>query len=81
MNAPMHINMVLDIFRKCMSEKLRNRVFVSRGQSTIDVELPEELGGNGPSYAQLAQYWKEQTQGRADWFAEQDKYKMILEST
>lgn len=81
MNAPMHINMVLDIFRKCMSEKLRNRVFVSRGQSTIDVELPEELGGNGPNYAQLAQYWKEQTQGRADWFAEQDKYKMILEST
>lgn len=78
-NAPYHINMVLDIFRKFMSDKLRNRVFVTRGQSTVDVELPEELGGNGPSYAQLAQYWKEQTQTRAEWFAEQENYKMILD--
>lgn len=61
-----------------MSEKLRNRVYVSRGQSTVDVELPEDLGGNGPSYVQLAQYWKQQTQARAEWFTEQEKYKMVL---
>lgn len=77
-NAPAHINVVLDIFRKFMSEKLRNRIIVTRGASTIDVELPKDLGGNGPTYAELTTYWKAQTQAKADWFAEQEKYKSKL---
>lgn len=77
-NAPPHINVVLDIFRKFMSEKLRNRVLVTRGKSTIDVELPTDLGGKGPSYAELSEYWQNETQKRAEWFAEQEKYKMIM---
>lgn len=77
-NAPPHINVVLDIFRKFMSEKLRNRVLVTRGKSTIDVDLPTDLGGKGLSYAELTDYWKNETQKRAQWFADQEKYKMIL---
>lgn len=62
-----------------MSEKLRNRVLVTRGPSTIEVDLPKDLGGNGPSYEQLAQHWKQQTTDKAQWFADQEKYKMILD--
>lgn len=78
-NAPTHINVVLDIFRKFMSQKLRNRVFVTRGQSTVEADLPKDLGGSGPSYKELTKYWKNKTQERAAWFAELDKYKMILD--
>lgn len=61
-----------------MSKKLRERVSVTRGQSTIEANLPTDLGGEGPSYAELAAHWKEKTQEKAKWFAEQDKYKMIM---
>lgn len=74
----MHINVVLDIFRQFMSEKLRHRVLVTRGRSTVEANLPTNLGGNGKSYAQLAEYWKQKTQEHRSWFAEQEKYKMIL---
>lgn len=62
-----------------MSQKLRNRVFVTRGSSTVEADLPKDLGGTGPSYKELAKHWKTKTQERAEWFAEQDKYKMILD--
>lgn len=78
-NAPQHINLVLDIFLKFMSKKLRNRVFVTRGQSTVEATLPTDLGGNGPSYAELAKHWKQKTQEKAKWFAEQEQYKMIVD--
>jgi len=78
-NAPQHINLVLDIFLKFMSKKLRNRVFVTRGQSTVEAKLPTDLGGDGPSYVELAKHWKQKTQERAKWFAEQEQYKMIVD--
>lgn len=62
-----------------MSQKLRNRVFVTRGQSTVEADLPKDLGGSGPSYKELTKHWKNKTQERAKWFAELDKYKMILD--
>lgn len=77
-NAPIHINIVLDIFRRCMSEKLRNRVFVTRGQSTVEANLPVELGGTGPSYDDLAAKWKTKAQEKTDWFNEQEQFKLIV---
>lgn len=68
----------MDIFRRFMSQKLRNRVFVTRGQSTVDVNLPKELGGMGPTYHELAQHWKAKTQEQANWFAEQEQFKLIV---
>lgn len=70
---------MLDIFLKFMSKKLRDRVSVTRGQSTIDAKLPTDLGGDGPSYVELAKYWKQKTQEKAKWFAEQENFKMILD--
>lgn len=78
-NAPQHINVVLDIFLKFMSKKLRSRVSVTRGQSTVEATLPIELGGEGPSYAELTRCWKQKTQEKAKWFEEQEQYKMILD--
>lgn len=62
-----------------MSPKLRSRLFVTRGKSTIETELPKDLGGNGPSYEEIAQNWKRKSQEKAKWFMEQENYKTILE--
>lgn len=78
-NAPQHVNVILDIFLKCMSKKLASRVSVTRGSSTVEANLPKDLGGNGPSYDDLAKYWKQKTQEKSKWFAEQEQYKMILD--
>lgn len=77
-NAPQHINLFLDIFLKFMSKKLANRVSVTRGKSTVEGTLPTDLGGKGPSYEELVKHWKQKTQSKAKWFAEQEQYKMIL---
>lgn len=77
-NAPTHINIVLDIFRQFMSEKLRDRLIVTRGPSTVNVVLPSDLGGHGISYAELAEHWKRKIQTHAAWFNEQDQFKSIL---
>lgn len=59
-NAPFHVNVVLDIFRSFMSKKLKERVFVKRGLPEFNAKdhLPVELGGNGESYASLAEHWQ-----------------------
>lgn len=77
-NAPLHINIALDIFRSFMSAKMKQRLFVTRGLPTIDAILPSDLGGNGTPYKELAAHWKEIVVQHADWFAEQEKYKMLL---
>lgn len=77
-NAPMHINFFLDIFRSFMSAKMKERLFVTRGPSTMTVTLPSDLGGKGRSYQEIAAYWKAKVIQYADWFAEQEKYKMIM---
>jgi hypothetical protein len=58
-NAPFHVNVVLDIFRSFMSKKMKERITVRRGLPDFnpDDRLPGELGGNGPSYAELAAHW------------------------
>lgn len=77
-NAPTHINIVLNIFRRFMSAKLRERLLVTCGPSTIDVRLPSDLGGDGKSYAELTEHWKKKIQSYAAWFVEQDRFKSIV---
>lgn len=57
---------------------MKERLFVTRGQSTIDMILPKELGGDGTSYKELSAQWKEKVCAHAAWYAEQEKYKTIL---
>lgn len=71
----------MDTFRMFMSQKLRNRVVVTRGKSTIDAELPKELGGECLSYEEIAKCWKKRTEEHATWFDEQEKYKMVVPNT
>lgn len=62
-----------------MSEKLKVRVNVSRGPCTVEMtQLPPELGGTGDGYKQLAAYWKDYVQQRADWFVHDEQYKSEL---
>lgn len=61
-----------------MSQKLRERVSVTRGSSTVQANLPPELGGNGPHYNELAERWKKLTQDKVTWFAEQEQFKLIV---
>lgn len=77
-NAPIHIHLALDLFRRCMSQKLRERVFVTKESSTVESNLPPELGGNGPHYDELAERWKNITQDKVTWFAEQEYFKLIV---
>lgn len=74
-NAPFYVNAFLSTVLFFMSEKLKVRVSVERGPCTVEAALPPELGGSGDSYAELAAYWKEYVQQRADWFVDDDRYK------
>ncbi|XP_065092112.1 retinol-binding protein pinta [Ochlerotatus camptorhynchus] len=77
-NAPIHVNFVLNVFRSFMSTKMKSRVKVSKRGTHIGtlVNLPPELGGTGDSYHDLTVYWKKQVQEQAFWFAETEQYRM-----
>uniref|UniRef100_A0A1B0GIG6 Putative phosphatidylinositol transfer protein sec14 n=2 Tax=Lutzomyia longipalpis TaxID=7200 RepID=A0A1B0GIG6_LUTLO len=77
-NAPAHVNVVLNIFRSFMSAKLKERVFVTKGLPKNNENLPANLGGHGPSYQELAVYWRKTAQESAEWFAQNEQYKMTL---
>uniref|UniRef100_A0A1L8DZJ5 Putative phosphatidylinositol transfer protein sec14 n=1 Tax=Nyssomyia neivai TaxID=330878 RepID=A0A1L8DZJ5_9DIPT len=77
-NAPAHVNVVLNIFRSFMSAKLKDRVFVTKGLPKNNENLPANLGGNGPSYQELAVYWRKIAHENAQWFTENEQYKMTL---
>lgn len=69
-NAPFHVNIVLDVFRSFMTKKMKERIFVRRGLPEFNSSdfLPVELGGNGESYAQLAAHWQNVVVKNYDFF-------------
>lgn len=78
-NSPNRVNIILNTFRYFMSPKMKERLYVTKGLSTIPPnQLPSNIGGHGPSYKELATYWKAKTEQHADWFACQEQYKMTL---
>jgi hypothetical protein len=77
-NAPIYVNMVLDIFRSFMSKKIKERVFVRRGLPEYGDHLPKDLGGKSSSYSELANYWKNVVLDNTKWFTEDDNFKSIL---
>lgn len=70
-NAPIHVNFILNVFRSFMSEKMKSRVKVSKQEIQMArfVNLPTDLGGTGDSYAELTRYWKAKVHEHAAWFA------------
>ncbi|EDV91555.1 retinol-binding protein pinta [Drosophila grimshawi] len=78
-NAPRHVNIFLNTFRVFMTAKIRSRVMVRREGTMVNCkQLPSNLGGQGPSYRELAFKWKQLLEQHADFYVEQGKYKSIL---
>uniref|UniRef100_A0A6M2DTV3 CRAL-TRIO domain-containing protein n=1 Tax=Xenopsylla cheopis TaxID=163159 RepID=A0A6M2DTV3_XENCH len=67
-NAPSYINVVLNVFMKFMTKKLRDRVVVHKtGLSTMTC-LPEECIKHPKAFFKdLSNYWKEQLNLYRDW--------------
>lgn len=79
-NAPSYVNVVLDIFKRFMSEKLKSRVHVHHKLDGLEKIvnkdiLPKEYGGTGETIEELGLYWNSKLRDNADWFAEDEKYK------
>ncbi|KAJ8965222.1 hypothetical protein NQ314_004292 [Rhamnusium bicolor] len=80
-NAPLYINVVLNIFKNFMSEKIRKRVRVHfRGVNSlheiVDKNiLPPEYGGSGESMKDLISFWNEKLLSHRVWFAEDEQYR------
>lgn len=81
-NAPVYVNVVLKIFKSFMTQKLRNRVHVhTQGvkafcKSFSASILPVEYGGCDGTLQELIEYWKTAVEANAEWFAEDEKYKV-----
>ncbi|XP_063232390.1 retinol-binding protein pinta-like isoform X2 [Bacillus rossius redtenbacheri] len=80
-NAPLHVGVVLSVFKRFMSEKLRNRVQIFytgsdylKGISDPQL-LPQEYGGEGGKLQDLIDYWKQHMVERRDWLLQQEMYK------
>ncbi|KAK5644460.1 hypothetical protein RI129_005760 [Pyrocoelia pectoralis] len=80
-NAPTFINVVLNVFKSFMSDKLQGRVKVHFSgleslHKVVSKEiLPFEYGGNDCSMAELVQYWNQKVLQYSDWFVEDEKYR------
>lgn len=80
-NAPLYINVVLNIFKNFMTEKMKSRVKVHFGgisslHQVINKEiLPVEYGGEGDSMKNLINYWNEKLLSYRDWFREDEQFR------
>ncbi|XP_014212091.1 retinol-binding protein pinta [Copidosoma floridanum] len=83
-NAPTHVNLVLNMFKQFMSKKLKERMHVHQGDGRMIIKkismgvLPYELGGTEENYELLTRYWKKLAEDNQQWFFEDEKYKMKI---
>lgn len=84
-NAPVYVNVMLRVFKRFMSDKLKSRINVHfRGLGSLhDVVpkdiLPIEYGGTDGHVADTIDYWVEKLVSYKDWFEEDEKYKADLQ--
>ena len=80
-NSPIHVNVVLNIFRSFMSSKMKHRLTINRGHPahhSIPMNvLPTDLGGTGPSYQELTDHWHRKAIEYKDWFQDMERYKSL----
>lgn len=78
-NTPVHVNFVLNTFRLFMTPKMRSRVVVQKKGCSVKCDnLPSDLGGNGPSYAELSLKWKQLVEENAYFFVKDEKCKKSM---
>ncbi|KAG8230783.1 hypothetical protein J437_LFUL011347 [Ladona fulva] len=80
-NGPSYVDVVLNIFRRFMNQKMASRVFV-HGRNVESFHkivpadiLPEEYGGKKGKLVDLIEHWKRRVMEKRDWFLEDEKYK------
>lgn len=82
-NSPIHVNVVLNIFRSFMSPKMKQRLTIHKGppvnHGIPKNVLPTDLGGTGMSYAELTEHWQKKAVENKDWFLDMEKYKSVAE--
>ena len=73
-NAPSYVNIVLDIFKRFTSDKMKSKIFIHySGYESVFNHIPrdifpEEYGGKTQSIPQLIQYWSNKLIGNRNWF-------------
>lgn len=77
-NVPIHVNIVLNMFRFFMTPKMKSRMIVRKSTSQLNTNLPKDLGGKGQSYSELASKWKKIVENNVDFFEEDEKYRSTL---
>lgn len=83
-NAPPYVNVVLNIFRRFMKEKLRQRVHV-HGRDLASLHtivapelLPREYGGTNGTLQGLIDYWQHHVMEKREWFLQDEKYTATI---
>ncbi|XP_032675367.1 retinol-binding protein pinta-like [Odontomachus brunneus] len=83
-NTPAYVDVVLSIFKQFMNVKLKQRLSVYRRgvKNNCCKELPPEIlpveyGGTDGSLQELKDYWKKMAVENRDWFADDERYKML----
>ncbi|XP_074029416.1 retinol-binding protein pinta isoform X1 [Leptinotarsa decemlineata] len=79
-NAPFYLNVMINLFKSCMSEEMKRKVRVHKGLESFHkvfdkTILPVEYGGNGESLSSLILYWNEKLLSYRDWLLEDEKYR------
>ncbi|CAO1423148.1 unnamed protein product [Diamesa tonsa] len=79
-NSNLGINVVLDVFRSFMTQKMKKRIKVCRGKPEYNASdnLPPELGGCGDDYKTLTKRWKSILQQKRDFFLDDEMHKSEL---
>lgn len=80
-NAPMFINVLLNVFRSFMKKKMKDRLRVHSGGNDSLLEildpsvLPIEYGGEDGSIQEHATFWCDEITKHADWFLFDEQFK------
>ena len=63
-----------------MTAKIRSRVVVQKRKCSVRcINLPQDIGGTGPSYKELTLKWQQFVENNAEFYVENDKYKSRIE--
>jgi len=79
-NTPLNVHVIMNIFKTFMSEKLRRRLHLHRGnggkvlRTIVSLhQLPEEYGGTGPSVTNLIAEWKKKILDSREWLLDEER--------
>jgi len=80
-NAPIHVNLVLNIFKSFMTDKLKSRTKIHTSglkalHKIVDKSvLPVEYGGDTGSLDELVAFWKDKVVQQRDWLLYDEQFK------